>query len=145
MNSLNNNPLIQASLPPTTENQVSSRKHVPKISHILFAMIAGPLLMWTLATIIPSNHSYEGGSLYSGEVYNWEQKHGALVQELSVEQQKLFEKKQQICLSEKEGADKKIKANAFDPKNNPLTEEEMVNLKYKRDERDCSKVTDINF
>lgn len=145
MNNLNKNPLIQSSQIQTNNSQIPSPTHTPKLLHILFAMFIGTVLMWTLATIIPSNHSYEGGSLFSGEVYNWEQKHGALVQELSADQQKLFEKKQQVCLSEKEGAEKKLKANSFDPKNNPLTEEEMVNLKYKRDERDCSKVTDINF
>ena len=145
MNNLNKNPLIQSAQIQTNNSQIPNPTHTPKLLHILFAMFIGTVLMWTLATIIPSNHSYEGGSLFSGEVYNWEQKHGALVQELSADQQKLFEKKRQVCLSEKEGAEKKLKANSFDPKNNPLTEEEMVNLKYKRDERDCSKVTDINF
>lgn len=101
-----------------------------KLSHIFLVMIIAPTLIYIIASVVPSTNAYQGGSLQSGAVYNWEQSY---VKILTKEKDIKLEK----CESEKQGAALKLKANAFDPKNNPATVEQISSWVNKRDVVSC--------
>ncbi len=121
---------IQTVIPTVMEPQKKLNPDGFKLTHILMATILAPILLALLAFLVPSNHSMEGGSVYSGAVYNWNQSYSEILKKES-------DIKYEKCMSEKEGAAKKLQANAMDSTNNPATPEQVAAWVTKRDVTQC--------
>lgn len=106
-----------------------------KVRHILMASVLAPLLLWVLASVLPTTNSLpveDPTKIYLDAVNQWEVSHNSILQEEA-------DLKYDKCLNEKEGAEKKLRANAMNAALYPASPEDIANWAYKRDSLQCNK------